>query len=152
MSEETKERVVALAGPILSEQGIELVDLEYRREGRGWVLRLYIDREGGITLDDCSRVSQEIGTTLDIEDVMPAPYTLEVSSPGLNRPLKSEKDFLKYRDRRITVKTVDPIDHRRHFKGTLRGISEGQIEMEVDGGIFCIPLANVAKANLEYDF
>ena len=152
MSQETQERVRALVEPILSEQGMELVDLEYRREGRGWVVRLYIDKEGGITLDDCSRVSQEIGTSLDIEDFVAAPYTLEVSSPGLNRPLKSEKDFLKYRDRLIKVKTVDPIDHRKHFKGMLRGISEERIEMEIDGGIIYIPLANVAKANVELDF
>jgi ribosome maturation factor RimP len=152
MSQEIKERVSTLVEPVLSDQGMELVDLDYRREGRGWVLRLYIDKEGGITLDDCARVSQEIGTTLDIEDFMATPYTLEVSSPGLNRPLKKEKDFIKYRDRLIKVKTFAPIDNRRNFKGKLRGISEGQIEMEMNGGIITIPLANMAKANLELDF
>jgi ribosome maturation factor RimP len=152
MSQEIKERVIALVGSLLSDQGMDLVDLEYRREGRGWVLRLYIDKEGGTTLEDCSRVSQEIGTTLDIEDFMVAPYTLEVSSPGLNRPLKSQKDFIKYRGQLIKVKTLDPIDHRRNFKGKLRGVSGEGIEMELDGGIITIPLANVAKANLEIDF
>ena len=152
MSQEIKERVSTLVGPVLSDQGMELVDLEYRREGRGWVLRLYIDKEGGITLDDCARISQEIGTTLDIEDFLATPYSLEVSSPGLNRSLKNEKDFIKYRDRLIKVKTFDPIDNRRNFKGKLRGASEGRIEMEIDGGIITIPLANVAKANLELDF
>ena len=152
MIQETKERVSALAAHVLADQNMELIDLEYRREGRGWVLRLYIDKEGGITLDDCTRVSQEIGTVLDVEDFIGTPYSLEVSSPGLNRPLKNEKDFIKYRDRLIKVKTFDPIDNRRNFKGKLRKISDGRIEMEIDGGVVTIPLANVAKANLEVEF
>ena len=142
----------ALAAHVLADQNMELIDLEYRREGRGWVLRLFIDKEGGITLDDCTRASQEIGTVLDVEDFIGTPYSLEVSSPGLNRPLKNEKDFIKYRDYLIKVKTFDPIDNRRNFKGKLREISDGRIEMEIDGGVVTIPLANVAKANLEFEF
>jgi len=152
MIQETKERVSALAAHVLADQNMELIDLEYRREGRGWVLRLFIDKEGGITLDDCARASQEIGTVLDVEDFIGTPYSLEVSSPGLNRPLKNEKDFIKYRDYLIKVKTFDPIDNRRNFKGKLREISDGRIEMEIDGGVVTIPLANVAKANLEFEF
>jgi len=152
MIQETKERVHALAAHVLADQNMELIDLEYQREGRGWVLRLYIDKEGGITLDDCARVSQEIGTVLDVEDFIGTPYSLEVSSPGLNRPLKNERDFIKYRDRLIKVKTFEPIDNRRNFKGKLREISDGRIEMEIDGGVVTIPLANVAKANLEVEF
>ena len=152
MIQETKERVSALAAHVLADQNMELIDLEYRREGRGWVLRLFIDKEGGITLDDCARASQEIGTVLDVEDFIGKPYSLEVSSPGLNRPLKNEKDFIKYRDRLIKVKTFDPIDNRRNFKGKLREVSDGRIEMEIDGGVVTIPLANVAKANLEVEF
>lgn len=142
----------ALAAHVLADQNMELVDLEYRREGQGWVLRLFIDKEGGITLDDCARMSQEIGTVLDVEDFIGTPYSLEVSSPGLNRPLKNEKDFIKYRDRLIKVKTFDPIDNRRNFKGKLREISDGRIAMEIDGRVVTIPLANVAKANLEIEF
>jgi ribosome maturation factor RimP len=152
MIQETKERVSALAAHVLADQNMELVDLEYRREGQGWVLRLFIDKEGGITLDDCARMSQEIGTVLDVEDFIGTPYSLEVSSPGLNRPLKNEKDFIKYRDRLIKVKTFDPIDNRRNFKGKLREISDGRIAMEIDGRVVTIPLANVAKANLEIEF
>jgi ribosome maturation factor RimP len=152
MIQEIKERVNALAEQALADQNMELIDLEYRREGRGWVLRLYIDKENGITLDDCARVSQEIGTLLDVEDIIGTPYSLEVSSPGLNRPLKKEMDFIKYRGRLIKVKTFDPIDNRRNFKGKLREISEGRIGVEVDGGVITIPLTNVSKANLEYEF
>jgi len=130
---------------------MEVVDVEYRREARGWVLRLILDKEGGVTLDDCTRVSQEMGRSLDVEDVIQTPYTLEVSSPGLTRPLKTEKDFMKYRNRLIKVKTVDPIQNRRQFRGKLLGGSENGIEIEVDGGILQIPLSNVAKATLEID-
>ena len=86
--QEIVDRVRVIADPILSNQEMELVEIEYRREGKGWVLRLYIDKEGGVTLDDCSRVSQEVGRSLDVEDFILTPYTLEVSSPGLTRPLK----------------------------------------------------------------
>jgi ribosome maturation factor RimP len=151
ISQEILDRVRVIAEAILSNQGMELVDVEYRREGKGWVLRLYIDKEGGITIEDCSRVSQEVGRSLDVEDFILTPYTLEVSSPGLTRPLKSERDFIKYRNRWIKLKTIDPIENRRQFKGKLLGVSENQIEIEVDGGIFQILLSNVAKANLEID-
>ncbi len=145
------ERVQTIIDPILSQEGLELVNIEYRRESKGWILRLYLDKEGGVTLDDCSRMSQEVGRNLDIEDFIQSPYTLEVSSPGLNRSLKTKKDFIKNLHRLIKVKTFDPIDHRRNFKGKLLGISENKIEIESDGGVFEIPLNNVAKANLEID-
>jgi ribosome maturation factor RimP len=151
MSKEIVDRVRTIAHTILSEEGMELVDIEYRRESKGWVLRLYLDKEGGVTLDDCTRVSQEVGRSLDIEDLLQNPYTLEVSSPGLTRPLKTEKDFMKYRHRLIRIKTVKPIENRRQFKGRLLGVSENRIEIEIDGVIFQIPLSNVAKANLEFD-
>jgi ribosome maturation factor RimP len=152
MSKEIVDRVYKVVDPILLNEGMELVEVEYRREARGWVLRLYIDKEGGVTLDDCTRISQEVGRILDVEDFISVPYTLEVSSPGLTRPLKSEKDFNKYRNRLITVKTVEPIENRRKFKGKLLGISESRIEIEMEGGVFQIPLSNVARANLEMDF
>ena len=151
MQKEIVDRVRAIADPIISDEGMELVDVEYRRESRGWVLRLYLDKEGGVTLDDCKRISQEVGRSLDVEDFIQIPYALEVSSPGLSRPLKSEKDFMKYRHSLIKVKTLDPIQNRRQFKGRLLGVSANQIEMEVEGEIFQIPLSNMAKANLEVD-
>lgn len=148
---EILDRVRPMVDPILLNEGMELIDIEYRRESKGWILRLYLDKEGGVTLDDCTRVSQEVGRSLDIEDFIQTPYTLEVSSPGLTRPLKTDKDFMKYCYRLIKVKTVDPIENRRQFKGRLLGVSESRIEIEVDGGVFQISLSNVAKANLEID-
>ena len=93
---EILERVRPIADRILMNQGMELVEVEYRREARGWVLRLTIDKEGGVTLDDCGRTSQVVGRELDVEDFISAAYVLEVSSPGLTRPLRSEKDFIKH--------------------------------------------------------
>jgi ribosome maturation factor RimP len=151
MSKEIIDRVYALADPMLSNEGMELVDIEYRRESKGWVLRLYIDKTGGVTLDDCSRMSQEVGRNLDVEDFISDPYTLEVSSPGLARPLRKEKDFMKYRNQMIKVKTIAPVENRRQFKGRLLGISEGRIEMKTDDGMIQIPLSNLAKANLEME-
>ncbi len=152
MSKEIIDRVESLADPILRNEGMELVETEYRREARGWVLRLYIDKDRGVTLDDCARLSQEIGRVLDIEDVISVPYTLEVSSPGLRRPLRKEKDFVKYRDRTIRVKTFTPVGNRRQFKGKLLDMAGDSIEIAMEGEVFRIPLSNVAKANLEIDF
>ena len=151
VEKEIADRVRVIVDPVLFDEGMELVDIEYRRESRGWVLRLYLDKEGGITLDDCTRVSQEVGRILDVEDFIQASYTLEVSSPGLSRRLKTEKDFMKYRGHLIRVKTFDSVENRRQFKGRLLGISENKLEIESDGGIIRIPLSNVAKANLEID-
>ncbi|OGP86795.1 MAG: hypothetical protein A2156_12890 [Deltaproteobacteria bacterium RBG_16_48_10] len=145
------DRVRQIADPILLSGGFELVDVEYRREARGWALRLYVDKEGGITLDDCARISQEIGRNLDVEDFILTPYTLEISSPGLTRSLKHERDFVKYRDRLVKVITAQEIRNRRQFKGRLRGVKENQIQIEMEGKIFQIPLSDVVKANLEID-
>ncbi len=151
LEKEIVDRVRLILDPILLDEGMELVDIEYRRESRGWVLRLYLDKEGGITLDDCTRMSQEVGRILDVEDFIQTPYTLEVSSPGLSRRLRTEKDFMKYRGHLIKVKTVDSVENRRQFKGRLVGISESKLEIESDGRTFQIPLSNVARANLEID-
>ncbi len=140
-----------LADAIAAEQGMELVDVEYRREARGWVLRLYIDKEEGVTLEDCTRISREVGRTLDVEDFILNPYTLEVSSPGLDRPLRKEKDFLRFRDRLVRIKTVSPMDNRRQFRGRLLGLSGDRIQIEIEGRVIDIPLSNVAKANLELE-
>ncbi|HSB07546.1 MAG TPA: ribosome maturation factor RimP [Thermodesulfobacteriota bacterium] len=151
-SEEIIDHVRRLADPILSDEGFELIEVQYRGESRGWVLRLYVDKEGGITLEDCARISQEIGRSLDVEDFILTPYTLEVSSPGLTRSLKSEKDFMKYQDRLIKVTTTQAIGNRRQFKGRLRGVVNNQIQVDTDGEVVQIPLSDIAKAHLEIEF
>ena len=138
--------------PILQSQGLELVDLEYQRESRGWVLRIYLDREGGVTLDDCTEVSHEVGALLEVKDLIPNAYILEVSSPGLTRPLKKPEDFNKFRNQLVKIKLFEPLDGRKNFKGTLLGLEEDKVRVEVDQQVFELPLTRIAKANLEIDF
>jgi len=152
VSREIIDRVECLAGSLLSTEGFELVEVQFRREARGWVLRLYVDREGGVTLEDCAQISREIGRNLDVEDSIPFPYVLEVSSPGLTRSLKTQKDFIRYRNRLVKITTIRPIENRRHFKGRLQGVDEDRIRIEMDGEeTVQIPLSDIAKANLEVD-
>jgi ribosome maturation factor RimP len=141
-----------VAEPILQSQGLELVDLEYRREAQGWVLRFYIDREGGVTVEDCAEVSGELGAVLEVRDLIVNPYVLEVSSPGLTRPLKKPEDFNKYRNRLVKVKTSEPIEGRRNFKGVLLGLEDDKVRLEMEGQSYEIPFRGIAKANLEFEF
>ena len=151
MERETESAVGKIVEPIVTSQRMELVAVEYKREARGWVLRIYIDKQGGISLDDCVLVSNEVGTVLDVEDLFQSPYTLEVSSPGVNRILKKERDFERFKERSVRIRTYDAIGNRRNFKGKLLGCMKGLIQIEVGGQVLHIPLSNVAKANLEFE-
>jgi ribosome maturation factor RimP len=151
MSTEMIDRVTSLVTPILVSEGLDLVDLDYRREATGWVLRLYLDKEGGVTLDDCARISREVGRMLDVENPISTPYALEISSPGLRRPLKTEKDFMKYINRLIKVKTNTPIEKQHHFKGQLTNVIHEGIEINMSGKTVYIPFQNIGKANLELE-
>lgn len=137
--------------PILESQALELVDLEYQRESRGWVLRIYLDREGGVSLDDCAGVSHEVGAVLEVKDLIPSAYILEVSSPGLTRPLKKPEDFNKFRNQMVKIKLYEPLDGRKNFKGTLLGLEGDRVRVEVEQQVYELPLQRIAKANLEID-
>ena len=145
-------KVRPVAERILESEGMELVDIEYRRERGGRVLRLIIDQEGGVTLDDCASISHELDRNLDVEDISPGPYTLEVSSPGLNRPLKKESDFHRFINRVVRVKTASPVEDRRTFRGRLLACRDGSVEIEVERSVVKIPMDCIVKANLEYEF
>ena len=108
-------------------------------------------KEGGVTLDDCVLVNNEAGPVIDVEDLIQSPYTLEVSSPGLNRALKKERDFERFKDRSVKIRTHDAVGTRRNFRGRLLGCKKGLIKIEVDGHVLDIPLSNVAHANLELE-
>ena len=138
--------------PILQSQELELVDLEYRREAQGWVLRFYIDRQGGVTVEDCAEASRELGAVLEVHDLIANPYVLEVSSPGLTRPLRRLEDFNKYRNHLVKLKTFEPIEGRRNFKGILLGLEDEKVRLEVEGQAYEIPFRGIAKANLEFEF
>jgi ribosome maturation factor RimP len=152
MERATENTVSEIVEPIVASQGMELVAVEYKREAKGWVLRIYIDKKGGVSLDDCALVSNEVGTVLDVEDLFQSPYTLEVSSPGLNRILKKERDFKRFKERPVRIRTYNAIGKRRNFKGRLLGCTRGLIQIEVGGQVLHISLSNVAKANLEFEF
>lgn len=146
-----------LALPLLASKGLELVDLEFRREGRTMILRLFIDKQGGVNLDDCAEVSREFSEILDVEDVIPGHYSLEVSSPGLNRPLKKEADYERYQGRLVKIRTFEPVadqqgNLRKTFLGTLLGLADGIVSIHLqEGQTAMIPLTKVAKANLEFE-
>lgn len=149
--EEIIAQVKELSEPILTQKGMELVDVEYKMEHGAWVLRLYIDKPGGVTVDDCGDVSTELGMLLDVKDIITHAYNLEVSSPGLDRPLTKEKDFLKYTGKKVKIKTKQPISGRRNFSAILDGFSDGKIFLfDSEGKKWEIPFASVEKARLEY--
>lgn len=140
--------VMNLIEPVLANEGLELVDVEYKKEGKNWILRVFIDKEGGITVADCQKTSHLTGDLIDIEETITVPYTLEVSSPGLDRTLKREKDFLRFKGKQIRLHSIAPIDGRRKFTGTLTDFRDQTVFMDVDGKPFEVPLRQVAKANL----
>jgi len=146
---EVVRRVWELLEPELSELGFELIEVEFAKRGSTNILRLFIDREGGITIDDCALASRQMSATLDIDDFIEVQYTLEVSSPGIDRPLRRLKDFDRYAGERIKVKTVTPIEGRKRFSGVLTGCSDGMLALESDGTEYRIHLENVKRANLD---
>ncbi|HSR13777.1 MAG TPA: ribosome maturation factor RimP [Thermodesulfobacteriota bacterium] len=150
-SDKLLEDIRQVVEPIAASGGFELVDLEYRRESHGWVLRIYLDREGGITLEDCAGISGEIGTVLEVKDLIPNPYALEVSSPGLTRPLKKPEDYEKFKDQLVKIRLYQPLEGRKNFKGTLLGIEGETVRVNVDGCIYDLPFRGIAKANLEFE-
>ena len=144
-----------IAEPILAAEGLELVDVEFVNE-HGWILRLYIDKPGGgIGLDDCTRGSRAVETALDVADLIDHPYSLEVSSPGLNRPLRKPEHFQKAQGKKVKVKTYAPVGQppRKNFSGMLTGVDADAVTVDVEGaGPFRIPMREIAKAHLEFDF
>jgi ribosome maturation factor RimP len=141
-----------LAGGILEEMGFELVDVEYVSSQGRWVLRLFIDKEGGVTIDDCARVSSELGDLIDVKNFIDHSYVLEISSPGLDRPLKKEKDILNAMNKRIKLKMVTPVKGQRNYSGYLRDFKDGTLHLETEGGLVALPWHEVEKANLIYEF
>jgi ribosome maturation factor RimP len=150
------ERIRELTLSIVREEGLELFHLEFKRSRYKWFLRVYLDREGGINLNDCEIVSKRLSTKLDEEDFIPYRYILEVSSPGLDRPLLSEQDYTKYKGKHVRIKTSEAIDGQRNFKGRLANYVDGIITLEMqikknEVKSVLIPYHSVAKARLEIE-
>ena len=150
-----EQRITELVEPVIGAEGMELVLTECLRMKTRWIVRIFIDKPGGVTIDDCSEVSRLVGDILDVHDMPPAAYTLEVSSPGLDRPLVKDGDFLKYRGELVTVRTRAKIGGARNFRGRLMDyVDEGGMKallLDVGGKPFAIPREAVLHAHLEYD-
>jgi ribosome maturation factor RimP len=155
MSTTYRDKIIELVEPVIESEGMEIVDVECLRMKTRWLVRLYIDKDGGVTIDDCTHVSRQVGDLLDVYDIPPGSYTMEVSSPGLDRPLARDKDFSRFRGSKIKVRLTDKIEGSRNFRGTLEDFLEEDgekiIVLDVDGKKYRIPKASVAKAHLEYE-
>jgi ribosome maturation factor RimP len=148
------ERVRGAADRVTADRGFELVDVEVRGAGGGSLVRLFVDRPGGIGLDDLQSVSEEVSAILDAEDPIPGPYTLEVSSPGLDRPLKTEADYRRFVGRLARVSSYERIDGRRHWTGRIVSCEEGVLSLvlEREGGEPArIPCDRIAHGRLEVE-
>jgi ribosome maturation factor RimP len=144
--------VQGLVEPVAEDMDFELVDIEYLSERGRWVLRIYLDREGGITLEDCASFSREISDLIDVKEIVPNEYVLEVSSPGLNRPLKKEKDFVRALGKKVKIKMSRKVRGRRNFTGYLREFKDHTLYVEVDNVPLSLSYQEVEKANLVYEF
>jgi ribosome maturation factor RimP len=153
LSRQITEAVEKLAVPILEQEGLELVDIEYKKEGANWFLRVFIDREDRpVDLDDCSRVSEKLSDELDREDPIPGAYILEVSSPGAERPLKKENDFQKAIGKTVHVTTYEPVDGQKVFEGVLTQYDGTTLTVQEKKKSYDIPREKVAKARLSVVF
>jgi ribosome maturation factor RimP len=142
-----KARLFELLEPALAAMGFELADID-AHFGRRGLLRLFIDREGGVTLDDCQRVSEQIGAFLDVEDPLPGSYVLEVSSPGFDRRLRTLAHFERFKGENAKVELRDALDGRRRFTGKLVGVEGSEVLLDVDGELVRLPFGDIAVARL----
>ena len=148
-TDRVSQEVENLIEPLTSSLGLELVQVVYRREADGWILRILIDRQqGSVNVEDCKQLSHELSDLLDVEDPIPTAYRLEVSSPGLDRPLVKLSDFDRFSGQQVKLKTKCMVHDRKKFSGTLVGVSDQQVVLEVDGKRIEIDHASIAAANL----
>lgn len=152
MNEAMEQRIGSLVEPIVREKGLELVNVEYIKEGAHWYLRLYIDKDGGVDMDDCSGVSHAVSEMLDQENPIPQAYMLEVSSPGLERPLKKEEDFIRFKGSLVTIHTTSLFQGYKEFSGNLVGLINNEIVLEYENKRIAIPRNLVKKTHLSLDF
>ena len=152
MDFEVKEKIRQLAEPVVTSEGMELIHVECIKMHTRWIIRLFLDREGGITLDDCANVSDQLGDIFDIREVINGSYTLEVSSPGFDRPISRDVDFLKYKNSKVKIKTVVKVEGVKNFNGVLVDYIEEAgrkfVLVDVAGKIYRIPRQDILKANL----
>ncbi len=137
-----------LAGPLCAAEGMELIHVEYQREPGGWVLRLFIEKPGGVSIEDCTTISRQLGDLLDIKLEADFPYTLEVSSPGPERPLSKKSDFTRFAGSSIRIRTSTPLGGQKNFKGVLEGLDDDKIRLRLNQETIVIPYREITKARL----
>jgi ribosome maturation factor RimP len=154
------EQIRAIAERVAASRGLEVWDIQSRRETGGHVVRVFIDRPGpaatpdeSVSIEDCEQVNREIGTILDVEDPLPFAYTLEVSSPGLDRPLRKVADYERFAGRLAKVVVSEPVDRQKAFEGRLRGLESGEVLLEgPNGRMHRLPLRLITRGKLEVEF
>ncbi len=147
------ERIRRLIENTVESQGYELVEAELKGGGKNSILRIFIDKPEGISLRDCELVSEQVGTVLDVEDLIPFSYTLEVSSPGLDRKLVKESDYTRFDGKLARIQTRIPLNQQKVFRGRLQGVHDGKVRLELPkGGFLEIPLDVIHEARLEFDW
>ena len=154
------EKVQDIAGRVAADRGLEIFDVQFRREAPGMVLRIQIDRPGpaataedSVSVEDCAHISRELSAILDVEDVVPAAYTLEVSSPGLDRPLRRPDDFRRFAGRQAKIVMRQKVDGQGYFRGKLGGLDGADVLIESENGkMHRVPFELITRANLEVEF
>ena len=150
MKEQIIERVKELLQPLIEERGLKLVDVEYITAGKP-VLRIYVYNPEGTSIEDCEWISRRIGALLDIEDLIPVSYILEVSSPGLDRKLKNKEEYDIFKGRDVKIVLSEPIEEGKNvYEGVLQGLEDDNVFLETDGETIKIPLEKISKTNLEF--
>ena len=152
MYDDLKDKIWQLAEPVVTSEGMELIHVECIKMHSRWVFRLFLDKEDGITLNDCATISNQLGDILDVHELSRGPYTLEISSPGLDRPLSRDCDFEKFKGAKVKIKTHVKIDGMKNFQGMLTDFVEENgrkiVRVNVNGKVFSLPKNDIAKANL----
>ncbi len=145
-------KVTSLVQRAVEGLGFELVHIDLEKQRGAWFLRIYIDKPNGVTLDDCAQASRQVSTELDVEDVVPGRYTLEISSPGLDRPLRTDADFLRFVGRKVFIQTREPLQQQRNFVGLLKSLEAGVVTLQdARGALWAIPRNLITKARLEIE-
>lgn len=152
MKKSISEVIEELVNPIIEEQNLELFDIEYVKEGKAKYLRIYIDKEDGVTIDDCQIVSQKLSKILDEKDPIVEAYFLEVSSPGIDRPLKKEKDFEKYKGREVDIKLYQALDSKKEYSGILLGLENDIVKIESEEKVLEFTRKDIAIIRLAVNF
>ena len=145
-------RIEEIAQRVAQSEGIEVVEVEVKGGGKNQFVRISIDKPQGVSHADCELISQQVGTILDVEDVVPGHYTLEVSSPGVERKLLKPGDYERFQGKKAKVTLRAPVENQRHWEGILAGYADGTISLDANGRLIQFPLAQVEKANLKFEW